>query len=63
MRNSAAYNTHELRMKSNMRHFALQKAMNRTLKGRLLQRERRHIGNALITSGLQTSQKAMRKQP
>ena len=50
-------------MKSNMRHFALQKAMNRTLKGRLLQAKRRHIGNALIANGLQTHQKAMRKQP
>ena len=43
--------------------FALQKAMNRTLKDRLLQAKRRHIGNALIANGLQTRQKAMRKQP
>ncbi len=63
MRNAAAYNTHELRMKFNMRHFALQKAMNCTLKSRLLQAKRRHIENALITNVLQTRQRLCANSP
>ena len=36
------------------RHFALQKAVFRALKGRLLQAKRRHIGKALTVNELQS---------
>ena len=40
---------------------AMQKAVNCTLKGHLLQAERRHIGKPLTANGLQTRYKACRK--
>ena len=40
----------------------MQYTVNRTLKGRLLQAERRHIGNALAANGLQGRRKHPRKK-
>ena len=40
----------------------MQKAVNCTLKDRLLQTERRHIGKALAVNGLEIRYKACRKR-
>ena len=48
------YYPKDLRMNPKRRHFTLQKAVFRALKGRLLQAKRRHIGKALTVNELQS---------